>query len=359
MEQLNCTTGKAKYKHFTERQRYKLEGHLEAKLSIKEISKRLKKHPATIYREIKRGQVIKISSDLTEYTAYRANVAQRNYKAKVSNRKRSLKIEKDKALEELIRKKILEEKYSPDAVIGEIKQKKMLFKTRICTKTLYNYIDDGILAGITNATLWEKRKRKKKRYKKVRRISLKNKGAKGIEERPKEADKRSKYGHWEGDSVKGPRKKKAGLFVLTERQKREQIMLKIENLTQDSIIKAIDALEDKYQRHFKNKFKSITLDNGMEFLNWQAIEKSKLTGKKRTTVYFAHPYSAWERGTNENQNKMIRRFIPKGTDIATISDEEIEEIEKWINNYPRKILGYKTANEMVLEATKNRLGVLD
>ncbi|MCF7887363.1 MAG: IS30 family transposase, partial [Candidatus Omnitrophica bacterium] len=76
--------------------------------------------------------------------------------------------------------------------------------------------------------------------------------------------------------------------------------------------------------------------------------------KKRTTVYFAHPYSAWERGTNENQNKMIRRFIPKGTDIAKVSTKEIKETEKWMNNYPRKVLGYRSANELVLEATDNR-----
>ncbi|MCK5492312.1 MAG: IS30 family transposase, partial [Candidatus Omnitrophica bacterium] len=84
----------------------------------------------------------------------------------------------------------------------------------------------------------------------------------------------------------------------------------------------------------------------------------ELNGKKRTLVYFAHPYSSWERGTNENQNRMIRRFIPKGTDISKISNKEIQKIEDWMNNYPRKILGYRTANEMVLEATKNKIEVL-
>jgi IS30 family transposase len=357
MRQLNCTTRKVKYKHFSQRQRYKLEGYLEAKLSVKEISKRLKKHPATVYREIKRGQITKINSDLTEYTTYRANVAQTDYKAKVPNRKHSLKIEKDKKLEEYIRKKILNQRYSPDAVIGEVKQKRLKFTVTICTKTLYNYIDDGILAGITNLTLWEKRKRKKKKHKKVQRISLKNKGARNIEERLKRINKRLEYGHWEGDCVKGSRKEKAGLFTLTERKFREQIIIKIERLNQKSILKAMDKLENKYQTYFKEKFKSITFDNGGEFLDWQGIEKSCLYNGKRTLTYFAHPYSSWERGSNENQNKMIRRFIPKGTDIATISTEEIKETEKWINNYPRKILGYRSANEMVLEITKNRLGV--
>lgn len=78
------------------------------------------------------------------------------------------------------------------------------------------------------------------------------------------------------------------------------------------------------------------------------MERSvKSTGEKRVKIYYAHPYSSWERGTNENSNKLIRRFIPKGMDIAKISNEEIRYIENWINNYPRKILGYKSANDMI------------
>lgn len=76
-------------------------------------------------------------------------------------------------------------------------------------------------------------------------------------------------------------------------------------------------------------------------------------------AYFTHPYSAWERGSNENQNKIIRRFIPKSRSIATVTDKEIKEIEEWMNNYPRKILGYRTAKEMVLQVTKNKLRVLN
>ncbi len=359
MEQLNCITKRVKYKHFTERQRYKLEGYLEAELNIKEISRRLNKHHATVYREIKRGLVTKISSELAEYSVYRANTAQRDYESKVSNRERSLKIGKDKKLEEYIRKRILKDKHSPDAVIGEIKQKGLKFQGMICTKTLYNYVDRGIFSGISNANLWEKRKRKKKKYKKIQRVCLKNKGCRSIEERAEAINKRLGYGHWEGDCIKGPRKKKAGLFTLTERMTREQIMIKIRSLTQESILEAVDKLENRYGNYFKDKFKSITLDNGREFLDWEAIEKSKLSDEKRTLVYFAHPYSSWERGTNENQNRIIRRFIPKGTDISKISNKEIKRIEKWMNNYPRKILGYRTAKEMVLEATDNRIAILN
>jgi len=359
MEQLNCITKRVKYKHLTERERYKLEGYLEIKLSAKEIAKRLNKHKATVCREIKRGTILKIGYELDEYSVYRANIAQGDYERKVSNRERSLKIGKDKALEKYIRKRILKDKHSPDAVIGEIKRKGLNFKGMICTKTLYNYIDQGIFSGINNASLWEKRKQKKKKHRQIQRICLRNKGSRSIEERPQEVNNRLEYGHWEGDCVKSRFKKKSGLFVLTERKMREEIILKIKALTQEAILEAIDKLENKYQRYFKDKFKSITFDNGGEFLDWEAIEKSHLYQGKRTLVYFAHPYSSWERGTNENQNRMIRRFIPKGTDIAKISNKEVKKIENWMNNYPRKILGYRTASEMVLEATKNRFGVLN
>lgn len=149
--------------------------------------------------------------------------------------------------------------------------------------------------------------------------------------------------------------KKDGLFTLSERLTREQVILKIGSSTQESVLKAMNNLEAKYGRSFSKKFRSITLDNGREFLDWEALERSALNRRRRTLVYFAHPYSAWERGTNENQNRMIRRFVPKGTDISKVSDTEVKRIEEWMNNYPRKILGYRTPNELVLDAANNGL----
>lgn len=361
MEQFNCSTKQAKYKHLTERDRYRLEGYLEAGLSVRMIADKLNSHISTVYREIKRGQVKRINTHLKEYSIYRANTACDDYKKKVTNRKHSLKIEKYAQLSVYIRQKICEDRFSPDAVIGELNLKQPELKGVICTKTLYNYIAKGVFEEITAFSLWEKRKRRKRRYKQVSRIALKNKGSKSIEERPQQINNRLEYGHWEGDCVVSIRKgiRKDGLFTLSERMTREQIIIKVRSLTQDSIIEAIDKLEGNYGSSFKDKFKSITLDNGREFLDWQAIERSSLSAKTRTLVYFAHPYSAWERGTNENQNKMIRRFIPKGTDISKVSSRDIEIIQNWMNNYPRKILGYKTANELVLEVTNNRFGVLN
>lgn len=351
MEQMNCSIKKTKYTHLKEWERYKIEALLAGKKRPDEIAHILKRSRSTIYSEIARGTRIRLGYQLEEKREYRANVAQKDYIDKGRNKERGLKIGCDRKLEQHIRNKILNEEYSPDAVIGDIKIKGLKFEGMICTKTLYNYIDAGIFSGISNENLWEKRKRKKGKYKSVRWISLNNRTGKSIEQRPATANDRSEYGHWEGDCVKGPKKgRTTSLLTLTERKSLEQIIIKIERSSQEEIKKALDHLESSYGAQFKLKFKSITFDNGVEFLDWRSLELSSLLPKKkRTTLYFAHAYSAWERGSNENQNRMIRRFIPKGTDIHEISDKEIEAIESWMNNYPRKRLGYKTANQVAEE----------
>ena len=159
------------------------------------------------------------------------------------------------------------------------------------------------------------------------------------------------------DTVKGGKNKnKACLLTLSERKTREEQIIKLPSATNKNVDKALTKLEKKYGQEFKNKFKSITADNGGEFLDWTKLEASRLLeGTKRTVIYFAHPYSSWERGTNENQNRMIRRFIPKGSDISKVTNKTIKKIETWINNYPRKILGYRSSNDLVndLHLTSN------
>ena len=347
MEQTNCSIKGRKYKHLNGSERYKIEGFLEAKKSVKEIAILLGRNRSTVYREIKRGTVSWTQTDLREKKRYRANKAQAEYERMGRNKERSLKIGKDRRLEEYIRKKILKERYSPDAVIGEIKRKRLKFKGMICTKTLYNYIDAGIFSGISNEDLWEKRKRQKRGYRAVRRVSLTNKMARRISERTEAANKRLEYGHWEGDCVKGTQGTTASLLTLTERKTLEEIIIKLDQATQEEVQKAFDGLERKYGLGFKLKFKTITFDNGVEFLNWKSLELSVFDRNiRRVTIYFAHAYSAWERGSNENSNKIIRRFVPKGKNILYFSKKEIKQIERWMNNYPRKILGYKSAKQM-------------
>ena len=135
----------------------------------------------------------------------------------------------------------------------------------------------------------------------------------------------------------------------SERRSRKQIIRKIKNKTQAAVIRAINGMERKMgKEHFCATFKSITADNGSEFLDYKALERS-IFGGFRTHIYYAHPYSSWERGTNERANRIIRRFIPKGCKILKYSNKQIQAIEEWINNYPHKILNFKTPQERFIE----------
>jgi len=99
----------------------------------------------------------------------------------------------------------------------------------------------------------------------------------------------------------------------------------------------------------KRALKSIAADNGSEFLDYEALETSVFNRSSRTRIYYAHPYSSWERGSHENANRIIRRFIPKECDISKFTCKQIKRIEEWINHYPRKILNFKTAEEMFVQ----------
>ena len=141
------------------------------------------------------------------------------------------------------------------------------------------------------------------------------------------------------------------LLVLTERKTRDELIFKLPDHTDEAVVAALDKLERRYGADmFRQIFKTITVDNGSEFADVNGLERSILEeGEKRTHLYYCHPYSSWERGTNEVTNKMVRRKVPKGTNFDDKTDEEIEEIESWINGYPRRIHGYRSAGELFTE----------
>ena len=263
---------------------------------------------------------------------------------------RKLKVLKDKELFKHIEKKIADDNYAPDAVIGEIKEKALSFSTMICTKTVYNMIDRGDFCRITNQNLPIKRNKTYRTVKKICRVAKNNITGRSIEERDSKINNREEIGHWEMDLVIG--KGSHCLLAFTERKTRKELIFKIPNKKQESIQKVLDTLETNLRGRFKSVFKSITTDNGIEFLNQEGIENSCVVkDEKRTVCYYAHPYSSWERGSNENANKLIRRFIAKGKNIDKYTDVEIKRIEDWINNYPRKMFNYKTANQVYNECS--------
>ena len=344
MGQENSTTKKRKWKQLSEKERYQIEALLKQKVKPSDIAAQLDRNRRTIEREIKRGSVIQRDRNWIDKECYRADVGQRNSDQNASNKGRPLKIGYAHDLVKHIEKKIKEDKYSPDAVIGEIKKNALSFGSEICTKTLYNYIDRGLFLGISNKDLPVKRDGKRRKHRVVRKVSLRNPTARSIEDRPKEIESREEYGHWEMDCVVGSGK--ACLLVLTERSCRLELIHKMSAKTQENVIKVLNKLERKYRKEFPVNFKSITMDNGSEFLDSEGIEKAVTRKGTRTTCYYAHPYSAYERGSNEVGNKLIRRFVPKGVNIDKLTVTEIKRIERWMNDYPRRMFDYKSANEM-------------
>lgn len=332
--------------YITERQRYEIEILLKQKYTIIQISEALGIKYNTLYKEIRKGTVKQIDSHLREYYAYLADYAQMMYNQSVSNRGRNLKIGSDHALVAYIEEMIKDKKYSPEAIIMELRNTGNPYKTKLCWKTIYNYLDMGLFLNISNKDLAWKRAENKKHGKRSK-VSLNNRKGTSIDERPKEILDREEYGHWEMDTVvSGQGKGLACLLVLSERMTREEIVIKMKNKKSCSTVHALNMLERKYgTRKFREKFKTITCDNGVEFLDQKGIEKSRYGKGTRTKVYYCHPYSSYERGTNENINRMIRRFFPKGINFDEVSKYEIAMVENWINNYPRKILGGISSNQ--------------
>jgi len=337
-------TKPTKWKHLSEKDRYKIEALYHQGLSPSEIGKSLepKRDRRTIERELKRGMTLQRDYEYRDRFVYLADVGQWKHDEKAANKGRSLKIGHDHKLAQYIEDKIKNEKWSPDAIIGRIKAEGLEFDTSICTKTLYNYIDTEVFVGISNKDLLIKRSGVKRGYGKVRTVALNNKDGKSISERPEEANERSEAGHWEIDLVVGRQGTKAAILTLVDRKSRKSLYVLVKNKTQKEVIAAIKRVRRRVGGNFTDVFKTITADNGSEFLDSESIKKAA----KCNEVYYAHPYSSWERGSNENGNRILRRFVPKGTDIGKLTAMELQRIEDWVNNYPRKIFSYKTANEI-------------
>ncbi len=166
-----------------------------------------------------------------------------------------------------------------------------------------------------------------------------------IEKRPVEIAERNTFGHWEMDCVIGKKGTKQTLLAFTERLTRYEIVFKMPDHKTSTVVRYVNKLEKRYGKQFRKLFKSITVDNGVEFSDFKGLEKS-IYGGKRTSVYYCHPYTSCERGSNERLNREIRRLIPKGIDLSTISEKRIQAVETWINDYPREIFGYATSAEM-------------
>jgi IS30 family transposase len=320
------------YKQLSLKERDRITEMKSEGMSLRAIAKELERSPSTLSRELKRNGT----------PAYMVYLSHRAHERAVKRKKESGQRGrlKDKQTVVYVREK-LKEGWSPELIAGKIGQD--IRGASISYEAIYQYIYHPSTEGreeIIGQLVRGHRKRKSKGIgRKERKTKIPNRVP--IEERPISADNRSRYGHWEGDSLVS-RKSLAALNSLVERKSRYMFLTRLQRKsseqTKDAVIRRLQKLPKKARR-------SLTVDNGTE--NARHEEITKAIG---TRCYFAHPYASWQRGSNEQVNGMVRRYFPKGTDFSKITDEQVAWVESRINNRPRKCLGYKTPAEVATVA---------
>jgi len=327
-----------KGKHLTKEERLFIQKFHNMDWSYYDLAVELGCSYNTIRNEMKRGDYRDYGLYWLDYNAWRG---QQNYEKNRSKCHRPCKLGKCRRFVEWALKKIKgSEKWSIDAAVGHAKLKHLFPADEIPnTKTMYNWVNKGLIE-LRRHELPEAKKRKP-RAKKVEYTQKQPYLGKSIEERPEIVNSREEFGHWEIDTVIGQRDgKHEVLLTMTERKTRMEIIKKISAKTKEAVRLGIcEVLGEYHQRKFQI-FKTITADNGLEFAGLPDEENEAFK------IYFAHPYSSYERGTNERHNRIIRRVIPKGKNIDEYSDFDIEDLEDWMNNLPRKVLGYQTPAQL-------------
>lgn len=332
-----------KQHYMTRDERYKLEAYLEAGKGVSWIARQLGFTRQSIYNEIKRGlceQVKWRGGFYRDELHYSADKAQQKHRYNQTAKGRPIKLGNDHAYAEFLERKILTDRFSPAAALAAARKEG--YATSVCVSTLYSYIDKRVFLKLSNKHLWVKGKKRQKTGGERQRIA--HPKLPSITDRPELTNQRCEYGHWEMDLVVGKAGSRAVLLTLTERMTRQEMIFKLPDKKAASVRAVFDRLEASTP-NFREKFRTVTTDNGSEFLQYEALRQS-IHGGVRFELYYCHSYAAWEKGTNENHNRMIRRWFPKGTNFDKVSKKRIAEIQNWMNGYPRKVLGWKTPAEM-------------
>ncbi|PXZ17867.1 IS30 family transposase, partial [Lactobacillus helveticus] len=325
-----------KGKHLSFEERVIIQTRLKDGCSIRAIARELGCSPSTISYEVRRGTV---SLYHGKQKRYKADQGQSVYQINRRHCGRKSDFLKKAGFINYVIKHFFEDGWSLDVCANRsLATGEFSHYQTVCTRTLYNYVDQGLMT-IKNYDLPEKLKRNTKLHH-VRQN--RKKLGRSIEERPKEIEQRSEFGHWECDLVLGHKTKDDQvLLTLSERMSREFLIIRIPDKTSASVMQAFQMLQKQYSEHWNDIFKTITTDNGSEFANLANLEQVS-----KTLIYYAHPYTSCDKGTVERHNGLIRRFIPKGDCINNYSLQQIIDIETWCNSLPRKILAYHTPDEI-------------
>jgi transposase, IS30 family len=309
--------------HLTLQEREKVSQMVHSHSTQAEIARRLKRNPSTISRELRRNR----SSN-----GYWASAAQAKGDARRSHRPWTCKMERPEVVR-YVRER-LRLRWSPDEIAGRSRADfPRDSHRRVSRQTIYAWIH-----AHRSAAYW---RRYLRRLGRVRRRS-ENRGqlpaCVSIEGRPAVVDRRTRYGDWEGDTVVG-RWHQGGAVTLVDRKSGYLLLGKVSDRQAATVREAIARLYSPLPARLR---KTLTLDNGKEF-----AEHEQLAREVALRVYFAKPYCAWQRGTNENTNGLVRQFFPKGSDMSHVPAKQFEKVQHLLNNRPRKRLGYRTPLEIL------------
>ena len=346
------------YKHLKWKDRLYLERLLKLNYKKTEIAEIMGCSLATVYNEIKRGTIDQLEHELVAVKRYDAYYSEERYQKNLRNKGQEEKILKDKRLINYISELIGRQNYSPEAVLMEIQKRELSFDIEIgSVRTIYAGIRKGYIPGVKVSDLPHKGKRKiKKKKVEPEPAYWREQRGKSIDDRPTEASDRKIFGHWEIDSVIGKSSNRKTVLVLTERKTRIEIVEKMKFHTMDEVVKALNRIEKRFGADFYKIFKSITVDNGSEFKDYMRMEKALRRKGKRTEIYYCHARSPSERGSNENNNLLLRRCegLGKGEDFdKALSTWVCKNAEVWINTYPRKLFDGSCSLELFNEELKS------
>lgn len=291
---------------------------------------------SSVHREIQHGLYEHLGAETTRRPfRYSAQIAQEYADIQATIKGPALKLGCHYEFAAVVEREVKQGR-SVSHIVADLRRRRAW---TVSVSTLYRYIDCGYIPNVTNRQLPEKGRRKRGH----RQVRAKRppKGT-SIERRPAFINDRSVFGHWEMDSVIGKAEgKRQSLVVLTERMTRYQLIAHVRDKSAASVVRALDSALSKFP---EGTFKTITVDNGSEFSDCYGMEYDK-QGDKRLTVYYCHPYTSCERGSNERANRIIRRFFPKGKSLYNVSQAQCCEVAYWMNTMRRKILDFDTAEE--------------
>ncbi len=330
------------YTHFTEKERYVISHLKSAKFCLREIARRIGRHHTSISREIKRNGPTYAPDAVYWYHFTHPVAEKRRYKA------RSYRRQNHRPLVEYVEEKLRLD-WSPETIAARIRidypnDERM----RISHETIYRWIYlDTSQGGDLHCHLRRRhpRRRRQTHYGSGRRFIP---GRVSIDQRPAIVETRKRFGDWEGDTLEGA-KGKGALATHVERRSRYLLAAKLEDK------KAATMNAQSIASFLKlpiSRRKTLTVDNGKEFSQFKELE-----AKTGLNVYFADPYAAWQRGTNENTNGLIRFYFPKGTDFHAVTEEKLNEIVEKLNHRPRKCLNYQTPHDVFFKYLRGALAI--